>query len=220
MPVVVLSASTKISTSCPTAPGNAKLDVPPAGTVPTPETIGAPTGVGGTGSYGSFHWNTRVLPLVNAMVCAISTSLPPAKSWKPPAYNAGSTVLKSRLVPAHEDGIARHDSRLGVVRLSRGTIAGGREIRHALRRHFVHCLRDDAVLEERFGQIDDVVDDDIRLEARHRVRCTGKPASARMLFAKFTSPPFAVAKPSRAFGAMSCTICSIARPSSEDAGQS
>ena len=48
----------------------------------------------------------------------------------------------------------------------------------------------------------------------------GNPASERMLLAKFSWPPFAVAKPSRAFGAMSCTICSIARPSSVPPGES
>src|SRR5688572_11015225 len=93
----------KISTSCPTAPVKVNVELPPGGTVLTPETMGAPTGAGGTGSYGSFHWNTMVLLLLNAMVCAISTPPPSSKSWKPPAYNAGSTPVKFRFVPCHDD---------------------------------------------------------------------------------------------------------------------
>src|SRR5262249_44209170 len=73
LPVVVLSASTKISTTWPAVPANVNVDVRFSGAVPTPVAIGAPTGVGGFGSNGSFHWNTIVLPLANWIVCAIST---------------------------------------------------------------------------------------------------------------------------------------------------
>ena len=59
---------------------------------------------------------------------------------------------------------------LRVVGLRRRAIAGRGEVRHAFRGDLIDRLRNDAVLEERFGQIDDVVDDHVRLEARHGVR--------------------------------------------------
>ena len=71
--------------------------------MPTPWTIGAPTGVGGIGSNGSFHWNTNVLPAANCdRLRDVDAPLPALKSWKPPAYSSGGTFAKLRFVPAHD----------------------------------------------------------------------------------------------------------------------
>ena len=101
VPGPLSSPSTKISTSCPASPSKVTTVSPPSGTVPVPSAMTRTT-VGGCGSNGSFHWNTIRLPSSAWIVCAMSRTGPASKSWKPPAYSAGSTPLKSRLVLAQD----------------------------------------------------------------------------------------------------------------------
>ena len=66
---------------------------------------------------------------------------------------------------------ARNDLNLRVVCLRCRTVTGRGEVRHAFCDDLIDCLRNDTVLEERFIEIDDVVDDHVGLEARAVVRC-------------------------------------------------
>ena len=101
----------------------------------------------------------------------MSTAPFAAKLWKPPAYKAGFTVVKFRFVPAHEAGLAGTMLDLRVVRLRGRTVSCRGEVRHAFRDDLIDRLRNDAVLKERFSEIDDVVDDHVGLEPGAVVRC-------------------------------------------------
>ncbi len=71
---------------------------------------------------------------------------------------------------------SRHDPHRGIVGLPARAVARRGEVRDAGRRHVVHRLRDDAVLEHRLGRVDHVVDDDVGLEAGIGVRRVGEAA--------------------------------------------
>ena len=94
-------------------PLNVKSAKPPTGTVPAPEANGAPMGVGGFASNGSFHCRTTVLLLpglaVNWTFCAMSTAPFAAKLWKPPAYKAAVHAREVQIRARPRSRAARND---------------------------------------------------------------------------------------------------------------
>ena len=123
--------------------------------------------------------------------------------------NCVCTDKRSVLRCGHASPV-RHRPENRSIAVCSPVIGSGRTVGNSGVNYIDDALRDDSILEHRLVQIRNVIADNVTSEALLDVDWigkAGKPAERqRMLFANPTSPVSAVAKPMRAFGAMSATI--------------